>query len=315
MSSQIPSNRSLEELIHLYLNNLQVRNYSKRTVKDYGYNLGFLERFLKEKNIHSIQEITASIVAEFQQWFFYLPTKRGHARSAKDQNTVLTTVKGFFKFLKHEEFLSHDPAANVEYAREPRRLPKNILTPQEAKRIIESVDISNARGYRDRVLLEVLYSCGARRTELLNVKVQDVNLEEELLFIREGKGGADRIVPLSHIACKMLETYIKGVRPQLLFGRNSDFLFLSRRGKQLDRESLSTIIKKYAKLAKIQKNVTPHLWRHSMACHLLKNDSKLRHLQSILGHKSLATTEKYLHLTINEIKDEHRKHHPRENDC
>jgi integrase/recombinase XerD len=142
--------------------------------------------------------------------------------------------------------------------------------------------------------------------------LNDINFEEELLRINLGKGGYDRVVPLSKVACRFLETYIKGIRPQLLRGKNCDYVFLSSRGKSLSKSVVGLLVKRYAKLAKVQKNVTCHTWRHSTATHLLKNDAKLRHVQAILGHKSLATTEKYLHLTINDLKEAHKKYHPRE---
>jgi integrase/recombinase XerD len=304
--------RTIEEYIRLYLLNLQLRNCSIRTIETYGYNLGFLVRFLEEKKIASIKEITTPVLSEFREWFFYLPTKRGTARGVRDQNTVLSGVKGFCGFLESEEHLTTNPSEGIEFAKEPRRLPKNILTPKEAKKIIESVDISHPRGYRDRTILEVFYATGIRKNELRHLRLNDVNLEEEILKVNCGKGGYDRVIPLSRVACRFLETYIKGIRPQLLCGRNTDFLFLSWRGKQIDPRTLTDIVKNHAKLAKVNKNVTCHLWRHTTATHLLKNEAKLRHVQAILGHRSLATTEKYLHLTITDLKQAHKRYHPRE---
>lgn len=220
-------------------------------------------------------------------------------------------MKSFFRFLKHGGYLTRNPAEAFEYAREPRTLPRNVLTPREASKIIDSVDTTTALGYRDRTILEVFYATGIRRTELRNLTVANVNLEEELLRINGGKGGHDRVVPLSAVACKFLETYIKGIRPQLASGKSTDRLFLSFRGNPIDAHTICDIAKKYARLAKVKKHVTPHVWRHTCATHLVKNNANLRHVQDMLGHRSLATTEKYLRLTITDLKEAHRKFHPR----
>jgi integrase/recombinase XerD len=303
---------SFDELLTKFLGWLQIRNYSPRTVSDYGYNLGSFFRFLEQKAIVDVQGITTATLTDFQRWFYYQPTKRGQARGVVNQNLVLATVKSFFRFLKNEGFIHGNPAEAVEYAREPRSLPRNVLTPKEANRIIDSIDTTTALGYRDRTILEVFYATGVRNQELRNLTVADANLEEELLRVNGGKGGHDRVVPLSRVACKFLETYIKGIRPQLVGGKATDRLFVSMRGNPIDGHTVGDVVKKYAKLASVKKHVTPHVWRHTCATHLVKNEANLRHVQDILGHRSLHTTERYLSLTITDLKEAHRKFHPRE---
>jgi len=146
----------------------------------------------------------------------------------------------------------------------------------------------------------------------MNLVLDDVNLEEELLRINGGKGAKDRVVPLSRVACSFLESYIKGVRNELLGKKTSNRLFVSMRGNPIARNSLGAVVEKYARLARVKKHVTCHLWRHTCATHLLKNKANLRHVQEILGHRSLATTERYLSLTITDLKEAHRRCHPRE---
>jgi integrase/recombinase XerD len=303
---------SFDELLTKYLGWLQIRNYSPRTVSDYGYNLGSFFRFLEQKALTDVQGITTATLTDFQRWFYYQPTKRGQARGVVNQNLVLATVKSFFRFLKNEGFIHGNPAEAVEYAREPRSLPRNVLTPKEANRIIDSIDTTTALGYRDRTMLEVFYATGVRNQELRNLTVADANLEEELLRVNGGKGGHDRVVPLSRVACKFLETYIKGIRPQLVGGKATDRLFVSLRGNPIDAHTVGDVVKKYAKLASVKKHVTPHVWRHTCATHLVQNEANLRHVQDILGHRSLHTTERYLSLTITDLKEAHRKFHPRE---
>jgi integrase/recombinase XerD len=303
---------TFQTLLARYQRDMELHNYSQRTVGDLSYTFKIFERFLGERRITDIERVTTAVLSDFQHWLFYQPVKTGGSRGAASQNRTLGAIKSFFKFLVREGYLPRNPAAALEYAREPERLPRNVLTPQEAKKIIEAIDISTALGYRDRTIMEVFYATGIRRTELLALTVADVNLEEELLRVNKGKGGKDRVVPLSGVACKFLETYIKGVRPEWARKRGSDRLFLSWRGRPLDANTLRLLVNAHAQRARIKKHVTPHVWRHTCATHLLKNNANLRHVQSILGHTLLSTTERYLHLTITDLKEAHRKFHPRE---
>jgi integrase/recombinase XerD len=309
-------------LLERYRSHLELKNFSPRTLVTQFAALKLLLRFLDETNQPDIAAATTATLHDFQRWHFYQPTHRGAARGAARgiayQNRVLSTVKSLFKFLHEETLIARNPAAALEYAREPQTLPRNILTVPEARRIIEAAGTDTVLGYRDRTILEVLYSTGIRKLELMNLTLADVNLDEELLRINGGKGAKDRVVPLTAVACSFLESYIKGIRPKLLgsrcepHGQLTARLFLSLRGLPIARNTLGSLVEKSARLARIKKRVTCHLWRHSCATHLLQRKANLRHVQEILGHRSLATTERYLHLTITELKEAHRKHHPRE---
>lgn len=303
---------TIEQWIARFFTELEIRNYSPYTIKGMRCNLGYFQRFLTERNIKTIEAVTSATLSEFQQWYFYQPTFRGTPRSVHDQNNTLKAVKGLFGFLHREGLFQKDLAASLEYAKEPKRLPRNVLTEKEANKILDSIDISTPLGYRSRCLLEVLYATGIRKNEARNLKVQDVNLEDGLLFIKEGKGSVDRVCPLTQISCHFLNIYIKAIRPQLLCGRNPDYLFLSVRGKQLDPQTFGNLVKRHAKLAKIQKNVTPHVWRHTMATALVRNNAPLKAVQSVLGHKNVSSSERYLHLSMNDIRQAHKKFHPRE---
>jgi len=302
----------LDELLHRFQSDLQIRNYSARTVSDYGYNLGLLFQFLEQRQIRDIAGLTAATLADFQRWIYYQPTKQGTPRGVVNQNGILAAVKSLCRFLKVEGYLAVNPAEGIEYARQPHTLPRNVLTPQEAKRIIETVDTTTVLGYRDRTILEVLYATGIRNEELRNLTVADVNLDEGLLRVNHGKGGKDRVTPLGQIASRFMETYLKGIRPQLLGDRQTDRLFLSFRGNPLDGHSVGDLVKQHARRAGVKKHVTPHVWRHTCATHKVKNNANLRHVQDLLGHGSLATTERYLSLTITDLKAAHARFHPRE---
>lgn len=316
---------NLEIFWNRYVEQLRLRNYSPRTFITMETYFHRFREFLAEAGVTDLQAVTARTLEDFQRWLYHQPTHRQTPRTMRSQNRVLSTVKGWFDFLHRDGVLSHNPAKGLKSAKEPDALPKDVLTPAEARRIVEKPDLGTLLGYRDRTILEVLYATGIRKAELLNLRVEDANLEEELLRINQGKGGKDRVVPLSRVACRHLENYLKAVRPELvghrrrfpkyvgrlapeLFGR----LFLSIKGGPLGHHGIGRLVAKYAKLAKVKQRVTPHLWRHTCATHLLQNNANLRHVQEILGHRSLATTEKYLRLTITDLKAAHRKFHPRE---
>ena len=205
-----------------------------------------------------------------------------------------------------------DPGKELHYAREPQTLPRNVLTVPEARRIIESTDVRTVIGYRDRTILEVLYSTGIRKSELQNLTLADVNLGEGLLRVNGGKGAKDRVVPLTEVSAQFLESYINAIRAQLIGKQASERLFISMRGRPMGKTSIDHLMAKYARLGKVKKHVTSHLWRHTCATHLIQNKANLRLVQELLGHRNLSTTERYLHLTITDLKEAHRKHHPRE---
>lgn len=303
---------TLEDAIGFYLEELRRRNYSERTREEYGYDLGHLSRFLKQKAIDDVQVITSTILTEYQRWLFYLPMKNGGTRGVGTQNKIMAPVKRLFRFLQIEGVIARDPARDLEYGREPRRLPRQVLTPKEARKILETVDTSTTKGYRARTILEVFYATGIRRSELINLRLSDVNLEEELLRVQNGKGGHDRMVPLSGVACRYLETYVKGIRPKFAKNPQDDHLFLSTVGTPVHKDTLNYLMKLHTRRAGVKKHVTCHVWRHTCATHLVQNQANLRHVQEMLGHRSLSTTERYLSLTITDLKEAHRKFHPRE---
>jgi integrase/recombinase XerD len=306
---------NLETLLERYREHRELLNYSPRSWPTVQCVLRQLWRYMEAQQISEAAAVTTETLYGFRQWLFYEPTGRGKSRSIATQNRSLSHVKGFFRFLRDEGLVIHDPAAALPLAREPQTLPRHVLTPQEARRILEKPDVQTVLGYRDRTILEVLYATGVRRSELIGLRVGDANLEEGLLRIHGGKGAKDRVVPLTQIAVAYLETYIKGIRPKMLGSGQCDRLFLSLRGRPMGKNTVAGVVEKYAKLARVKKQITPHSWRHTCATHLVKNEANLRHVQEMLGHKNLSTTETYLRLTITDLKEAHRKCHPREREA
>ena len=234
------------------------------------------------------------------------------------QNQHLAALANFYCYLRQADYLPHDPTRDVEYARAPQRLPKAVLTVPEVKKLLQAPDVNTVLGYRDRTILEMLYTTGARRQELLNLTLDDLDLDGGLIMIRQGKGGKDRVVPIGKIATKFLETYLNGIRPELMryaADPNCKQLFTSLRGKVLGKNSLAAVVEKYARKAGIKTPVSPHTFRHTCATHMIRNRAGIRHVQEMLGHANLSSTEKYIRLTITDLKEAHSRFHPREKDA
>ena len=299
-----------------YRQMLLVRGYSGRTLATVATYARRWTEFCSEVKLHAPETIINEHITMFQKWLWHRPTVRGAARSIAGQNNILSFLKLFFAWLQVEGVITRNPAQGSRYAKQPDPLPKDVLTTAEAAKILDAPDTATPYGQRDRTILEVMYATGLRRAELRALTVADIDLGSEVLFVRRGKGGKDRVVPLTRTACSCLKTYLRETRPALLGRAKSARLFVApvnHPGEDccLGEHALGNLVARYAKQACIQKKVTPHLWRHTCATHLLQNQANVRHVQELLGHKSLATTERYLRLTIDDLKAAHRRFHPR----
>ncbi|MDA8403274.1 MAG: tyrosine-type recombinase/integrase [Desulfobacteraceae bacterium] len=305
---------SINPWIDEYLTSLKVRNFAKRTVTEIRRKLGKFTLYLENQGVIHIDHITNKTILTYQGELYHTLNTKGRPNTASHQNNMLVAVKQFTRFLYERGYLVSDPSRGIPYAKEPQRLPRSVLTPTEAKKIIHTPDTTSAIGYRDRTILEVLYTTGIRKEEVNNLTIHDVDYTQGILRILEGKGRKDRIVPIGKIACRYLENYITSVRPELIKDPVNSHLFLSLRGNRLSKNMVWKLVKKYAKKAKIRKNVHPHTFRHTCATTMLKNKADINTVRKLLGHESLATTQIYAHLTITDLKDVHKRCHPREKD-
>jgi integrase/recombinase XerD len=219
------------------------------------------------------------------------------------------SIRGFYRFLVQEKILPADPAALIDLPKSGLRLP-DVLSVDEVKRLLDTPDMTKPAGFRDAAMLEMLYAAGLRVSELIGLKLLDVNLEAG--FVRVfGKGSRERVVPIGRYAREKIEAYLASSRPQLLRRATSAYLFVARAGKPMTRQGFWKLLKKYARQAGILKNVTPHSLRHSFASHLLEGGADLRTVQIMLGHVDIATTQIYTHVARDQLKTMHRKYHPR----
>ncbi len=302
----------VKALIPAYIRHLKTLGRSPWTIRITRFNLNDFIRFLESEKSEHIEQLTHEVMCEYQQEQAFRLTAKGSLLSLRTQAKRLSTAKGFTRFLKEQDYLVSDPGERIRLPRRPKRLPRVILSPNEVKKLFKACDMRTNNGYRNRIAIEILYDTAIRRLELANLKVADLDLAHGYALIKSGKGDKDRVVPVSKKVCKLTQTYLVGIRPHYVSGDDPGHLILNRWGGQMDPNGIWQIVKRCAKLAKIKKNVTTHTLRHTCATHMLKNGAPLRHLQEMLGHESLESTQIYTRVTINDLKQIHAKYHPSE---
>jgi integrase/recombinase XerD len=258
-----------------------------------------------------VEDLQSDVLEEYQQDLAFQVTAKGKLLALRTQGQKMMTLKSFTKFLKDKDYLLHDPGSRLKLPRKPKRLPKVILSTRDVKKLIEAPDTHTNRGYRNRIILEILYDTAIRRSELAEIKINDLDLNAGFIRI-QGKGDKDRVVPLSERVCELTRNYILSVRPCLIRDTDSGYLLLNRWGKKMDPNAVWAVVKRCTYLASLRKNVSTHTLRHTCATHMLRNGAPVRHLQEMLGHESLESTQLYTHVTINDLKEIHRKYHPSE---
>lgn len=289
-----------------YKNYLQLeKSLSGNTVEAYLKDIKKFTDYLEGKGFSKHpKEVTQEIIREFIDFINEL------GMSASSQARALSGIKSFFKFLLIQDEIPRDPSSMIETPKIGRKLPV-VLTPDEVDALIKAVDLESETGYRNRAILEVLYGCGLRVTELVNLRLTDVHFDEGFVRI-QGKGNKERLIPLGHNAKDTIISYIQNYRGTLRIDRKDEnVLFLNRRGKKMTRVMIFTIIKDLAIKIELQKNISPHTFRHSFATHLMEGGADLRAIQDMLGHESITTTEVYTHLDKEFLKDTIVRFHPR----
>ncbi len=281
------------------------RSLSKNSIEAYIRDIEkLLQYFEYSKTKISPTDVQTKDIKEFLEWI------NGLGMTASSQARVLSGIKSYFKYLMIEDIIKKDPAAIVDTPKLGRKLP-DTLSLAEINEIIETVDASSAEGMRNKALLETLYACGLRVSELVNLKLSDVYFEIDFLKVT-GKGDKERFVPIGSTAKKLIKLYVNEVRVhQDIKKGEEDIIFLNRRGSRLSRVMVFTIIKRLAIKAGIKKSISPHTFRHSFATHLVEGGADLRAVQEMLGHESITTTEIYTHLDRNYLKETIISFHPR----
>ena len=294
----------MERYVELFLGHLRVeRGLAANTLAAYRADLAQWVRFLDNQGVRSPAAIRRGHITAF-----LLQLQRDGRRPATVARR-LAAVRAFSKFLAAEGWAAADPAEEVGSPRLAHRLPP-VLGVDEVEKLLEAPDTGNPLGLRDRALLELLYAAGLRVSEAVNLRVGDLDMAAGLVRCL-GKGERERIVPVGEEALRVLGAYLRRARPGFLRGRSSRYLFLNRRGRPLTRQTVWKLLKRYARQAGINREITPHTLRHSFATHLLENGADLRAVQEMLGHADIVTTQIYTHLTTRGLRAVYDRTHPR----
>lgn len=293
----------------LYLEWLAVHGFAVGTV--HGQRLG-LTRFIRwceERAQLDPGDITQPILERYQKHLYYYRKQDGGALTLQSQARLLIPLKGFFKWLTREHYIRYNPASELTLPKTPRHLPRVILSVAEVEAILCTADPRHIKGLRDRAMLETLYSTGVRRAELCALKLYDVDTTRNTLFVHEGKGKKDRMIPIGARACAWVEKYLTEARPQLLVA-DHDYLFVTDYGAPLTPKFAARTVKVAMQQAAVDKPGGAHLFRHAMATHMLENGADTRFIQAMLGHARLETTQVYTHVSIEKLKQIHAATHP-----
>ena len=293
-----------ENLINDFIDYLRFeRRLSKNTIVSYQRDLEKYRFFLNLSKIKEILNVSNDQILYFLEFLY-------KTQNSSSVSRILSTLRTFYKYLVRDGKIQKNPFSSIKNPKQPKKILE-ILDEQEVKKFLESIPSSSYLELRDKAMFELLYSCGMRVSEIVDLKLSDIDFDEGLIrFI--GKGNKERITPIGDSAKDCLEKYIRAARYNLERERKSENVFLNRNGQKLTRQGFWKILKKYAGKANVSKNLYPHLFRHSYATHMLERGADLRIVQELLGHSSISTTQIYTNINKKHIKETYFKYHPRD---
>ncbi len=308
--SGTPEQESLGTLLKAWAEWIEAQGFAEGSAADHRHKLQAYLDFLDGGDVLGAD---AGKLADYQSHLFELVSaKTGGKLSCNSQINKLTAVKNFYRFLRQTGRIATGPAEGIVLPRQPKLLPPVLLKPAELRRLLDAPDLGNPLGFRDRTIMEVFYATGMRLSELTSLAVEDLDFGQGLVAVRGGKGGHDRIVPMGGAGCNWLTEYLAHVRPVLLKGRESKAVFLNRFARRISKSGWHKKLRGHLGAARIKKPFASHCFRHQLATAMLERGADTRHIQEILGHETLKTTQRYLHVVKAELKRIHKKSHPRE---
>lgn len=295
---------SLDSVIDRFINYLLIeKGLANRTLSAYSADLQRYQAFLHQQGLDQIEQTDKSVVLK------YIIALRQQGLGARSRTRHLVAIRGLYRFLVKEKVLAEDPVRTIDLPKSGLKLP-DTLSVAEIQHLISMPDFDRPTEVRNGAMLELLYAAGLRVSELISIKLQDINLEAG--FVRVwGKGAKERVIPIGSYAKEKVALYITTARPVLLKTHRSVYLFVARAGKPMTRQGFWKLLRKYVAKAGIKKKITPHTFRHSFASHLLEGGADLRAVQMMLGHSDIATTQIYTHVARKKLLQIHRQHHPR----
>ncbi len=295
----------MRDAIEAFLQFLELeKGYSGNTLAAYRNDLEQFAQAMEAEGISSWEQVNQDVIID------YIMSLREREYASSTVARKIAALKSFFHFLAAEEIISDDPTLNLDSPKVKKRLPVT-LSYEEVERLLEAPKGSSPKAIRDKALLELLYATGMRVTELVSLDLEDINLASGTVRVTQGKGSKERIIPIHSRAVEALREYLAKARRMLLKSPDERALFLNHRGERLTRQGLWLIIKQYVREAGIKTEVTPHTLRHSFATHLLNGKADLRHVQELLGHANISTTQIYTHISSERLREIYDESHPR----
>jgi integrase/recombinase XerD len=302
----------LDALMQDHLNALRVRNYSEYTVRNRQVHIGFFIAWLKQIQLVDPMQVTRSVLEDYQRHLFQYRKRNGDPLTFRSQHSYLVPIRMWFRWMTRDNRVPHNPASELELPRLGRSLPKNILSAREVEQVLKLCNTSTPNGIRDRAMLEVLYSTGLRRMELIGLKLFDLSLDRGLVLVRQGKGKKDRYVPIGRRAIGWLERYLREVRLNSPADPDNMTVFLTAQGETFSRDHMSYTVKLRIAAAKLGKTGSCHLFRHTMATLMHEGGADIRYIQQMLGHEDIKSTQIYTHVALRGLQEVHAATHPAE---
>ena len=303
---------TFEEAINLYLEMSRQLGHSSSYVNGESFQLHRFAEYCRSRNAEEIQDVTPALVIDYQKWVRTLKRIDGRIHTVHYQNRQIRLVWLFGKFLADRAIILIDFGRNHATLRDPDRLPRGVMNKEQMMQMLREPATTIPMGYHDRTLLELMFSTGLRGCEVCKLTVYDVNLDERLIRVIQGKGRKDRIIPFGKVAGTYLREYLQQVRPILLRKLQHVSVFLKRNGSPLHVEHLQYLVRKYRSAAKLSDSITTHSLRHTCATEMLRGGASVRHVQELLGHSSIDTTQIYTRLLVGDLKRVHKRTSPSE---
>jgi integrase/recombinase XerD len=304
----------LGALAEAYLEALRVRNASPRTVENIDKSLRIFVEWSEARSLRRPVEVTKPILERYQRHLFHFRTesgaRAGRPLSFRTQHIRLGAVRGFFRWLARQNHILGNPASELELPKLGHRLPGAVLTKSEVEKVLAEASPASAVGLRDRAILETLYATGVRRSELVSLRLYDVDRERGTLMVRQGKGRKDRMIPIGERALGWIARYLDEARPGLMVPPDEGYLFLTTLGERLTPDFLTQSVRRYVLAAGIGKSGSCHLFRHTMATLMLEGGADVRYIQEMLGHAHLDSTEVYTRVSIRKLQAIYAATHP-----
>ena len=300
----------LTALLQRHLVWLETHNFAERTVNVRRLQLSRFISWCLDRSVTQARELTPDLLERFQRYLFYYRKHDGQPLSISSQNHWLTALRSWMAWLKDKGVLQENPALELTLPKEEKRLPRHALTREEVESILEQPDVNKVHGLRMRAILELFYSSGLRRKEVLELELGDIDRERRVILVRLGKGNKDRFVPLGARALHWIDKYLQEARPRLCTDPQQPLLFVTAKATAIHPNYVSALVRRYMNQAGITKKGACHLFRHTAASLMLDAGADVRHLQEILGHESLCSTQIYTHVSIGKLCEVHARTHP-----